>query len=126
LIDLSLGWSHVDDISPLASLTNLETVTLDGNQISDISPLASLTSLTRLYFDENQINDISPLASLTGLTELSLEHNEISDISPLVGNGALGEGDTVWLKDNNLDFSLGSQDLEDVRTLEARGVTVGR
>jgi Leucine-rich repeat (LRR) protein len=64
------------------------------------------------------------LASLTNLTTLYLNDNQISDVSPLVENSGLGEGDTVWLANNNLDLSEGSEDLENIRQLEARGVSV--
>ena len=77
-----------------------------------------------LYLDHNQISDISPLSSLTGLTRLNLNDNQISDISALVENSSLGEGDKVWLEDNNLDLWEGSEDLEDIRALEDRGVEV--
>ena len=40
---------------------------LEHNQISDISPLANLTSVTDLFLDGNQISDISPLVQNEGL-----------------------------------------------------------
>ncbi|CEK40127.1 immunoglobulin-like domain-containing protein [Paraclostridium sordellii] len=84
LTTLSLrGNFKVSDISPLAGLTNLTNLSLEYNQISDISPLAGLTNLTTLFLWHNQISDISPLASLTNLTNLALSENQISDISPL-------------------------------------------
>ena len=55
---------------------------------------------------------------------LRLNENQISDISPLVENSGLGEGDEVWLEDNNLDLTEGSEDMEDIETLEERGVKV--
>ncbi len=83
---LNLAREHIQNlsgISPLASLTNLTELFLDGNQISDISPLANLTNLTKLDLDYNQISDVSPLSNLTNLTRLDLEYNQISNISPL-------------------------------------------
>jgi type II secretory pathway component PulC len=41
-----------------------------------------------------------------------------------VENSGLGEGDVVLLKVNNLDLSEGSEDLENIRILEERGVEV--
>jgi len=41
-----------------------------------------------------------------------------------VENGGLGEGDVITLSDNNLDLSEGSEDLENIRILEERGVRV--
>ena len=146
LTELNIYGNQISDISPLSSLTNLSQLRLNGNQISDISPLASLTNMILLYLGENQISDISPLASLTNLTLLDLDGNQISDISPLASlvnlgyvslngnqisdisllleNSGLGEGDEVWLEDNNLDLTEGSEDLENIRALEDRGVVV--
>ena len=52
---------------------------------------------------------------------LYLARNQISDISPLVANSGLGEGDEVWLGNNNLDLSEGSEDLENITALEDGG-----
>ena len=95
-----------------------------GNQVNDISPLATLTSLTELHLDGNQISDISPLTSLTNLANLDLNNSQINDISPLVENNGLGEGDEVWLEGNNLDLWVGSEDQENIRQLQERGVVV--
>jgi len=80
--------------------------------------------MARLYLERNQISDISPLASLTNLDTLWLSDNQISDISPLVENSGLGTGDEIWLEDNNLDLSEGSEDMDNIRALEDRGVVV--
>jgi Leucine-rich repeat (LRR) protein len=53
---------------------------------------------------------------------LSLTANQISDITPLVENSGLSG--TISLGNNNLDLSEGSEDLENIRKLEARGVRV--
>ncbi len=42
---LSADGGHIVDVSPLATLSNLEWLELRGNQIVDVSPLASLTRL---------------------------------------------------------------------------------
>ena len=39
-------------------------------------------------------------------------------------NSGLGKGDEVSIKDNNLDLSEGSEDMENIRALEDRGVKV--
>ena len=39
-------------------------------------------------------------------------------------NTGLGEGDEVWLEDNTLDLGEGSEDMENIRALEDRGVRV--
>jgi hypothetical protein len=41
-----------------------------------------------------------------------------------VENRGLSDGDDITLSDNNLDLSEGSEDLENIRILEERGVQV--
>lgn len=69
-------------------------------------------------------SDVSLLASLRSMTSLDLAGNEISDIGLLVVKNRLGSGDRVLLQVNNLDLLEGSEDLENIRPLEARGVVV--
>jgi len=124
LTNLNLCQNQISDISPISQLTNLTSLWIWENQISDISPLYQLTNLTVLSLSLNQISDISPLYQLTNLTELNLWENKVSDVSPLVENIGLDTGDIVWLQENNLDLWEGSEDINHIRTLEDRGVTV--
>jgi len=107
-----------------ADLARLRSLNAASQNISDISGIEHCTNLAWLYLNSNQISDISPLASLTNLNYLYLHDNQISDISPLVENSGLGETDTVLLKNNNLDLSEGSEDLEHIKQLEEKGVAV--
>ena len=127
LANLTTLWALFSDITDLTGLeycTNLTELNIYGNQISNISALSSLTNLSQLRLNYNQISDISPLASLVNLGYVSLNGNQISDISLLLENSGLGEGDEVYLEDNNLDLREGSEDMENIRALEDRGVTV--
>ena len=85
LRSLSLGTNIISDLSPLAGLIQLSQLHLGGNQISDLSPLADLTKLRELGLGSNQISDLSPLVGLKQLNELYLDNNQISDLSPLAG-----------------------------------------
>lgn len=131
--DKTLGIHQISDISVLKSLTNLESLILQGNEITDISHLEPLTNLTRLHLSYNQISDISSLEHLYKLTQLYLNNNLIADISPLVSNtgmvgdskeGATVAGPRVALDHNSLDLSNESQTLKDFRILRDRGVLV--
>jgi len=125
---LYLYLNQITDISPLASLTNLTRLGLDGNYwivdisplanlsslvslslgvtgISDLSPVANLTNLKYLYLYSNQISDISPLANLTSLTFLSLDDNQISDLSPVANLTSL------------TSLSLGGNQISDISPL---------
>ena len=71
------------DLRPLAKLTNLEKLSLQGNGISDISPLAGLINLRQLHLVDNHIADVSPLAELTNLQGLWITGNWARDFSML-------------------------------------------
>ena len=91
LQSLNLSHSSLTDISSLTGLTGLEDLSLSGSNLSDISPLANLTNLTRLSLSSDNLSDISPLANLTGLSVLYLNGKNLSDISPLANLTGLGD-----------------------------------
>jgi hypothetical protein len=43
---------------------------------------------------------------------------------PLLNSLTRGAGDEIWLEDNNLNLEEGSDDMENIRILEERGVVV--
>ena len=96
---LTLGYNRqISDVSALASLTRLTTLNVSSNAVSDVSALASLTRLTTLDLGYNrQISDISALASLTQLTTLNVSSNAVSDISALA---ALTQLTRLYLSSN--------------------------
>ena len=77
------GGKRLTDVSPLAGRTKLQALTLRGNLISDITPLSGLTNLIYLDLQDNRITDVSALAGLTGLQRLFLANNPVLDNSPL-------------------------------------------
>lgn len=111
----------IEDIGPLAGLTNLEELILNSNFITDLSPLASLTKLEFIWFTSNDIHDIGPLAGLTQLEDVWLGRNQITNILPLVENPGMDDGDWVTLHEEPLDsVSIHVY----IPELEARGVWV--
>ncbi len=79
------GWVNrkLSDISPLASLRQLRSLDLGVCDISDITPIEKLTRLEILNLSYNQIQNIQPLSHLKQLRELGLKTNAIVDIHPL-------------------------------------------
>lgn len=75
----------VEDISPLAKSSTLETLRLESTKIADISPLAESKTLVTLDLWEcSEITDISPLCNIPTLTHLVLSRcYGITDISSL-------------------------------------------
>ena len=69
----------------LGSLSNLRTLSLDGNDLSGPIPpeLGDLASLRTLSLDGNDLSAIPPeLGSLSSLRTLSLDGNDLSDAIP--------------------------------------------
>jgi len=98
---LNLGSNEtLDDIDPLAGLTNLTELDLHRTGISDITSLEGLTKLILLDLQQNDISNLNFLAGLKKLIELDMSDNNISNISPLSGLTSLEKLD---LRDNNLN-----------------------
>ena len=73
----------LNDLTPLAGLTQLKYLYIRDNQSSDLTPLASLTQLEALDIANNQISDLTPLAGLTELRFLHMENNQIRSLAGL-------------------------------------------
>ena len=85
LKELYLGPGELEDLSPIATLYNLETVRASVSKVRDIKPLEKLVKMDRLDLGRTQVSDISILSNLGNLTELALDDTEVSDIGPLRG-----------------------------------------
>ena len=82
---LTLQGVVIFDMAPLANLTKLKQLSLRYTYgISNIPDLSKLTALVHLRLDTNRITDISGVRGLTNLRQLSLAGNaNLSDISPV-------------------------------------------
>ena len=124
LTGLRLEGNEVSDISPLENLTNLEWLGFSSNKVSDINPLENLIKIWGLFFNDNEVSDIGSLENLTNLSWLEFSRNEVSDISPLVENDGFGDGDDIDMRENRLDLTPGSEDMNNIQELIDRGVDV--
>jgi internalin A len=106
---LLLSDKGLTDISAVAQLKLLESVSLQNNAISDLSPLSGLTGLTFLNLSNNQITDVSALSGLTALRTLYLDGNAIADFAPLQKLSSLT---TLSLK----DVEITESQLEELET----------
>lgn len=75
----------VTDLSPLAELSELESLVLRCDDVADLRPLARLTKLEVLHIHNgHKVTDLSPLAALQGLRLLSIQGAEsLTDLGPL-------------------------------------------
>ena len=80
---------HLSDLSPLASCTMMESLTIRTSSIVDISvvismPLFEVFMCSKVGIGSPSIKDLSPLSSCPRLRILSLHGNrELTNISPL-------------------------------------------
>jgi hypothetical protein len=109
LIRLDLSGKVIEELSPVANLTELEALYLANTQLQDIAPLTALDKLRVLDVSYNQIVAIAPLAEMPTLRWLSLAFNPLTDLSPL---GAIYQ---PWRQDDpwqRLDLRGLAYDLE--------------
>lgn len=83
LQSLSINGKHFSDLTPLAGLTALQSLRISGNHSSDLAPLASLIALQSLHLSFPKVIDLAPLAGLTALQSLDLSISELGDLTPL-------------------------------------------
>lgn len=87
------GVANVGDLSCLASLPNVEFLTInwfgDTQPELDMNAIGQHDRLRGLWLSNLGIEDLSPLSGLTQLEELGLHNNNCADLSPLSGMGAL-------------------------------------
>jgi Leucine-rich repeat (LRR) protein len=68
---LDLSYTRLSDLSPLAEMTELESLHVSFTEVSDLSPLAGLERLRGLSLYKTPVSDLSPLAGVPGLDLLT-------------------------------------------------------
>ena len=126
------GEGYINDLTGLEHATQLKTLLLVNHRVSNITPLAGLTNLETLNLlaSHNRIINIAPLKRLTKLTSLDIgADTEIADFTPLAGLtnlrwlSALGRGIddndlTLFTRMTNLQhLGLSSNQISDVTSL---------
>ncbi len=120
LTGLGLSNSDISDLEPLSGMDNFRSLFLDANEINDLSALSDLGNLLSLFLDDNEISDLSGVSDLENLETLSLSSNKIRDISAL-SDLAVGY---LYLQENYIDISEGSEAMEIINELIEQGVYV--
>ena len=73
------------DLTPLAQLTNLQSLNCSDTQVTDLTPLAQLANLQSFDCGDTQVTDLTPLAQLTNLRSLDCSDTQVTDLTPLIG-----------------------------------------
>ncbi len=106
---LNLHSEKITNISSLAHLKKLKTLTLYNTPVSDISALKGLNDLEILDLSNTPVSDVSALKNLNELNYLNLSSTPVSDVSALKNLNEL----------NYLDFR--STQIRDVSALKGLG-----
>ncbi len=91
------GRSSLDDLSFLATLTNLEQLDFSLSNVSDLTPIKDLKNLRSLIFWETNVEDLSSISSLSLLENLHVASN-VNDLSPIKN--------LYQLREVNLTYSM--------------------
>ena len=90
LTSLSIRSSYVSDISNLASLKNLKSLTIEyGDSIGDFSVLYVMTGLESLSLDSEAIKDFAFIRDMPNLSSFSLYDAKILNLNALEGKDSL-------------------------------------
>lgn len=73
----------VSDLSLLADMPALTTLTLAQQSVTSIKPLGVLTQLSTLNAAGNPIRNLNRLTGFASLATLHIEHTQIADLTPL-------------------------------------------
>ena len=106
------GENLISDLSPLAGLTKLTYLTLEGRSITDLSPLIELTNIEILRLIWTEVTDLSPLKGFSKLKSIWITHTPISDLSPLSGLTNLESLRFFYAKEPSLEPLKGLTRLE--------------
>ncbi len=105
----------VTDLSPLAELSNLERLYIDGNAVTSVEALASHSQLITLAIRDNRITSLLPLENLTSLEYLNAEGNRIQALPSFSGSESLKY---VYLRSNDIEDASGLANLPNLETLD--------
>jgi internalin A len=95
LQSVTLAHNKLVDLKPLENLTAMQLLDVSGNQVSDLTPLSGMSNLRTLYVANNQLTTLQPISALTKIWSLDASQNQIADLSPLAK--------LTWLTSLNVD-----------------------
>ena len=83
LTALNLSGHVITDLTPITTLSQLQTLQVANTQLEDISALSAMPQLTALDISYNQIHNIEAVASIPTIRSLNIAYNPVTDISPI-------------------------------------------
>lgn len=86
----------VEDLNTIATLPNLQYLSLADCGLSTLAGLENAVTLTDLILSGNSIRNLTPLSSLFHLQNLDLSHNAVTDLSNLSNLAYLNKLDVSY------------------------------
>ncbi|CAL6001511.1 InlB_B-repeat-containing protein [Hexamita inflata] len=84
LLELDMGYNAVTDITFIANLINLQTISLEGcEQLKNIYPLKQCKQLEHIDIGHSGVSDIGVLCFHKYLSILNIEDTQVVDLHPL-------------------------------------------
>lgn len=118
---LTLSGCSLSSIDNLSGAKHLQYLDLSDNSIRDFSALSYMDNLTVLDLSHNALTSLNDASAMAGLTELDVSYNSLTSIVPISGCVALTKLDVS----NNMITSLsGVEALTGLLELNASGNTV--
>ncbi len=102
---------NITNISVMQNMLSLQTLSVIGNKIQDLSPLAALTNIIVLSAAVNQIANVTALQNKPAMVYLGLDHNKVSNATPLHG--------LTQLLNLTIRYQVNNLDCEQQQTLKA-------
>lgn len=83
LRSLTLNECGLTTIAGLANAPHLTYLDIGGNTIRNLEALASIPTLQKLYMGHNALTSLEAIRGLTNLTDLDVSYNSLTDITAL-------------------------------------------
>lgn len=77
------GSGRVRDLSPLSTLTNLQSLDLSETRAWNLEQITALTGLRSIGLKETRVRSLAPLSKLTALESIDCSMTAVSDLTPL-------------------------------------------
>ena len=108
LRDLRLYNAKVQDLTPIAALTNLTVLNLSlvkasPPQLTDISPISGLVNLTELGLGNHAISELTSISHFANLQSLYIQNNDIRDLSALPQTSGFPGFRVLWIQGNPIE-----------------------
>ncbi|QEG38778.1 Internalin-A precursor [Roseimaritima ulvae] len=83
LQSVTLAGNQIEDLKPLKDLTGIQLLDVSRNKVKDLSPLTAMANLRTLYVADNQLTTLQPIAELTKIWSLDAQNNQLTDLQPI-------------------------------------------